>query len=99
MRMAVSSPTPTRGWILIYFGGSYDSVNRNRGRNSVAVCGTDRDIRCSCPNVQTSQSRPVSGRSQFEVSEESLFADVPHVGRQHGQHLLIGPAVLRPPGN
>ena len=61
-------------------------------------CGTDRDIRCSCPNVQTSQLRPISGRSQFEVSEAPLFADVPHVGRQHGQHLLVGPAVLRPPG-
>ena len=56
------------------------------------------DIRCSCPNVQTSQLRPISGRSQFEVSEAPLFADVPHVGRQHGQHLLVGPAVLRPPG-
>ena len=89
----------TRGWILKYFDGSYDSVNRNRGLNSVAVCGTDRDIRCSCPNVQTSQLRPVSGRSQFEVSEAPLFADDPHVGRQHGQHLLVGPAVLRPPGN
>ena len=61
-------------------------------------CGTDRDIRCSCPNVQTSQLRPISGRSQFEVSEAPLFADVPHVGRQHGQHLLVGPAGLRPPG-
>jgi hypothetical protein len=40
----------------------------------------------------------ISRRSQFEVSEESLFADVPHVGRQHGQHLFVGPAVFRPPG-
>lgn len=51
------------------------------------------------PGLQTSQLRPISGRSQFEVSEESLFTDVPHVGRQHRQHLLVGPAVLRPPGN
>jgi hypothetical protein len=56
----------TRGSILTYFDGSYDSVNRIRGLNSVAVCGTDRDIRCSCPNVQTSQLRPVSGRSQLK---------------------------------
>jgi hypothetical protein len=65
----------------------------------VALCGTARQLRCCRPNVQAGQLRPISGRSQFEVSEESLFADVPHVSSKHGQHLLVGAAGLRPPGN
>jgi hypothetical protein len=35
----------------------------------VALRGTAREIRCCRPNVQASQLRPISGRSQFEVSK------------------------------
>src|ERR1700731_2028041 len=60
----------------------------------VDLRGTAREIRCCSPNVQASQLRPISGRSQFEVSEESLVANISHVGRKHGQHLLVGPTGL-----
>ena len=65
----------------------------------VSVCGTAREIRSCRPNVQTGQLRPIARRSQFEVSEESRFAHVPHVSREHGQHLFVGQPVLRPAGN
>jgi hypothetical protein len=67
--------------------------------NAVKAYKTLFETSCWRPNVQTGQLRPISGRSQFEVSEQVPSRGFPQVSREHRQHLFVGQPVLRPPGN